>query len=156
MTKSERNELIYNCHKNGKTQQEIGEIFKLSQSAVSKIIIAKRAGIPLPEQETRGVKSKLTDTQFKQLKKHLSKKPSEYGYKVWNKWSVRSLIQAKFGVKYHQNYIYKIMRHIRFSSQKPQLKDYRKKPEKVAEFKQEKAAEIKKSSVRKSPLGFSR
>ena len=155
MTNSERNERIYACHKNGKSQKEIGEIFGLSQSAVSKIVISERAGTPKPKQETRGVKSKLTDTDHKQLKEHLSKKPSEYGYKVWNKWSVQSLIKDKFGVKYHENYIYKIMRRIKFSSQKPQLKDYRKNPEKVAEFKQKKALQIKKSGVRKSTLSLS-
>lgn len=149
MTKFERNKRIYACHKNGKSQKEIGYIFSLSQSAVSKIIIAERVGIAEPKPETRGVKPELTTTQLKQLKKHLSKKPPEYGYKVWNKWSVQSLIKDKFGVKYHENSIYKIMRRIKFSSQKPQRKDYRQNPEKVADFKQNKAAQIKKSGAGK-------
>jgi len=149
MTNSERNKKIYACHKNGKSQEEIGKIFGLSQSAVSKIVIAERTGIPKPKQETRGAKSKLTDAEHKQLKEYLSEKPSEYGYKVWNKWSIQSLIKDKFNTKYSQNYIYKIMRRIKFSSQKPQLKDYRQDPKKVAKFKEEKAYQIKKKRSQK-------
>lgn len=144
MTKFERNKKIYACHKNGKSQEEIGNFFGLSQSAISQIVIAERAGIPTPKPETRGVKRRLTDAQLELLKEHLSKSPSEYAYKVWDKWSVQNLIIDEFGIKYHENYIWKIMRFIKFSSQKPQAKDYRQDPKKVADFKKNKATQIKK------------
>ena len=38
MTKLERNKSIYECHKEGITQQTIGKIFSLAQSTVNLII----------------------------------------------------------------------------------------------------------------------
>lgn len=144
MTNLERDKLILNCHKNGKTQREIGEIFSLSQSAISQIIIKMKNGNLENKTETRGVKSRLNDENLEELKTILSGSPQDYDYFIWNKWSVKSLISDKFGVEYHENYIWKIMQYINFSSQKPQKKDYRQSEKLVATFKEEKAGEIKK------------
>ena len=144
MTNFERNKLISNCHKNGKTQIEIGEIFSLSQSAVSQIIIHLKNVKSENKIETRGAKSKLNDENVEELKKILTDSPQDYGYFMWNKWSVKSLLLDKFEVEYHENYIWKIMKCISFSSQKPQKKDYRQNEKLVTAFKEEKASEIKK------------
>ena len=51
---------------------------------------------------------------------------------------------TKFGVKYHENYIYKIMKYVNFTSQLPSTKDYRKNAEVVKAFKEERIPAIKK------------
>jgi transposase len=150
MTKFERNKLIESCHNNGKSQTEIGKIFKLSQSAISKILISTRGKETDDFQETRGVKSKLGEIEKNKLSSILKKSPTEYGFFVWNKWSIKSIIQQEFGVSYNKNYIYMIMRSINFSSQKPATKDYRKNEELVSVFKEEKIPEIKKKGLKKN------
>lgn len=150
MTKSERDNMIWKLHKEGYSQKEIGKFYNLSQSAVSLIIINKREGKPERTKETRGRKSEITLSQLEELKETLSKtSAAEIGFSYWNKWSVRALIKEKFGVEYHQNYIWEIMKKIGYTSQVPQKKDYRKDPRKVKKFKEEKGPAIKKKQMKK-------
>ena len=144
MTKLERNKSIYECHKKGMTQEDIRDIFSLAQNTVSQIITAiKKEGL-VDKPENRGVKSQLTTEQKEKLKTLLLKSPKDYGFFTWDKWSIKSLIKQEFGVDYHENYIWRIMRCINYTSQKPQVKDYRKNAEKVKVFKKETAECIKK------------
>ena len=146
MTKKERNDLIYKLQEEGYSQTEIGKFYDLSQSAISLIIIEKRKGLPERTEETRGQKSKLSSSELAELKKILGEKPAlELGFNYWNKWSIQALIKEKFGVHYHENYIWKIMKKIGFTSQIPQKKDYRQDPKAVKEFKEKTSIAIKKS-----------
>ena len=101
------------------SQAEIGEVFNLSQSAVSLIVIQMKNGASPSLKETRGSKPKLSESQQTELSTLLKESPSDHGFSVWNKWSIQSVIKDKFGVEYHENYIFQIMRNIKFSSQKP-------------------------------------
>ena len=144
MTKLERNKSIYECHKKGITQKSIGEIFFIAQSTVNLIISSMKNGVIGEKKETRGLKSRLTDAQKNELKTFLLKSPKDYDYYTWDKWSIQSLIKQEFGVDYHENYIWQIMKCINYTSQKPQVKDYRKDAEKVKIFKEQTAVCIKK------------
>lgn len=146
MKKAERNKLIISRHKAGYSQEEIGKFYDLSQSAISLIIVNAKKGIKPIEKERRGAKSRLSETELEELKGLLSS-PFEESFKYWNKWSVQKLIEDNFGVKYHENYVWKIMKKIGYSSQLPQKKDYRQDREKVEEFKKKKVVEIKKSKI---------
>lgn len=146
MTKKERNRLICARHEEGYSQEEIGRFYNLSQSAVSLIILNEKRGLNHVGGERRGAKGRLTSSQFEELKNELTRPlEGEEKFKYWNKWSVRELIIAKFGVTYHQNYIWKLMKKIGLSSQLPQKKDYRQNPTKVKNYKGEKIPLIKKS-----------
>ena len=144
MTKIERNKAIYECHKQGITQVVIGSIFSITQGTVSQIVKLAKLGIFGPDEENRGATSKLTSAQFDELKTLLLKNPSDYGFHLWNKHSIKSLIKSEFGVDFHENYIWYIMKCIGFSTQLPQVKDYRQKQQLVDDFKDKKAPEIKK------------
>lgn len=144
MKKIERNKLIEACHNRGKSQTEIGKIFNLSQSAVSKILISMKGKEIDDFEETRGAKPRLKESEKNELGSILNNLPTEYGFFVWNKWSIQSLIKKVFGISYHENYIYKIMKSINFSSQIPATKDYRKNEELVTNFKEEKIPIYKK------------
>ena len=145
MTKSERNIIIHTRYEDGYSQKEIGSFYNLCQSAVSLIIVNIRNGVSKPEEETRGSKSRLSVLDLENLSVLLKSSPSDKGFNYWNKWSVKSVIKEEFGVDYHENYIWRIMEKIGFSSQIPQEKDYRQSSEKVSDFKKIKIAEIKKS-----------
>lgn len=114
---------------------------------MSVIILKKKQGVPELEEETRGSKSRLKEEDFKELAELLNQpKTDNADFPYWNKGSIQQLIKDKFGVEYHENYIWALMSKIGFTSQKPQKKDYRKSKEKVETFKKEGAIQIKKSS----------
>lgn len=147
MNKEKRNRLIFTRSKEGMKQEEIGRLYGLKQSAVSRIIKSCREGNFSLTEETRGVKPKLTKVELEQLPNLLqTNKATAYGYSadIWNKWSVQKLIEQEFGVHYHENYIHEIMRKIKYSSQKPIKQDYRQDEGKVAKYKTEKIPAIKK------------
>ncbi len=145
LTKKERNTIIFSRYKEGYSQEEIGKFYKLSQSQVSKIVLNKERGIIGPIEETRGSKSRLSESDLKKLEE-LLKKPAkdEQDFVYWNKWRVKDLIKQRFDVDYHENYIWKLMEKIGFTSQRPQKKDYRQDVQRVEKFKKEGVSALKK------------
>lgn len=137
--------MLYARYEEGYSQKEIGKFYGLSQSRVSSIILSIKNGTANLEKKKRGVKSRLDKADLEKLKLLLENKEEKETSQIWNKWSIKKLIQENFGVDYHQNYIWKIMEKIGYSSQLPQMKDYRKDAEKESYFKSNKASEIKKS-----------
>ena len=146
MTKRERNELICTQYKEGYSQEKIGKFYNLSQSRVSEILLEKKRGIPKIIKETRGAKARLNEKQLSELSELLKRSKKEKdGFPYWNKWSIKQLIKDTFDVDYHENYIWKLMDKIGFTSQRPQTKDYRQCEEKLDTFKKQTAPSIKKS-----------
>lgn len=152
LTKKERNQLIYERSKEGYSQTELGKFYNLSQSQVSSIILGKKRGLPDRTKETRGSKSRLGEKDLEELAvilKNTATESESSNFRHWNKWSIKKLIKDHFNVEYHENYIWKLMKKIGFTSQIPQKKDYRKDVQKVEFFKKEQAPAIKKSTRRK-------
>lgn len=144
MTKRQRNNLIYARYQEGYSQEEIGKFYDLSQSQVSTILLEKKRGTAERVEETRGSKPRLSEEDLLKLGELLKSPKEGQDFAYWNKWRVKQLIKDKFDVDYHENYIWKLMKKIGFTSQRPQKKDYRQDPEKVAIFKKEGALAIKK------------
>ncbi|MGH1337845.1 MAG: hypothetical protein ACRBFS_17120 [Aureispira sp.] len=109
MNREHRNKLIYARYKKGASQTEIGRLYGLSQSAISKIIIACRQN------------SFSTSKKDKQEKEPLStvvKKDTAHSYScLTDIWSVQMLVKEEFGIHYPENYIRKRMKEIGCRSQ---------------------------------------
>jgi len=150
-----RDQLIYNLYKTKKhTQKSLSRLFGLVQGRISGIIKEQKSGGY--RKLDRGAVSKLTTTQRSLLAFYLSKSPLDFGFTVWNKRSIRSLISSKFHVEYHENYIGQLVKKMGFTSQKPQKVDYRKPSDKRSDFIENKALCLKKSNFRKSSSDVSR
>lgn len=145
MKKEERDALIYARYQEGYSQAEIGKFYGLCQSSISAILLAKKRGVPPRTKETRGAKSRLSAQDLEQLREILNKPMEDGSFPYWNKWSVKQIIKETFHVDYHENYVWKLMEKINFTSQRPQKKDYRQDAEKVEGFKNKDAPAIKKS-----------
>lgn len=141
--------MILARYSDGYSQAEIGKFYGLSQSAVSLIIRSGKKGVTARPKETRGAKPRLSDADLADLCSLLQSEQSSEDFSGWNKWSIKELISREFGVDYHENYIYELMRKINYTSQLPSRKDYRQSPEKVAHFKTTKVVEIKKKRSKK-------
>jgi len=145
LKKEERDALIYARYQEGYSQAEIGKFYGLCQSRISAILLEKKRGIPPRSVETRGAKSRLSDQDLEQLREILNKPMEDESFPYWNKWSVKQIIKDTFDVDYHENYIWKLMEKMNFTSQRPQKKDYRQQSEIVERFKNKDAPAIKKS-----------
>jgi len=90
------------------------------------VIAQVKAGANVPKEETRGSKPKLSVDQKEELKEILQKPPTDYGYTIWDKWSIKDILFKKFEVNYHQNSISKIMKCIKNRSKKTIAKTLKK------------------------------
>lgn len=105
------------------SQAEIARQLGVSRGTVSdwaKTIEAK--GIKgLRKRKAAGSQSKLSQEQKQKLKKMLDRGALAYGFPTdrWTLERVRQLIQQKFEVNYHPNYLNRLLRNLGFSPQKP-------------------------------------
>lgn len=140
---------VIRLHLEGKKQQQIAQSLLVSQSSVSRII-QKYLAHPQQVLQTKsivGASKRLTDVQLGQLKSWASLNPVDFGFEgqYWTRARFQLLIQEKFGVSYQVKQVGNILKQLKITWQKPKLKDYRQKPEQVAEWSKESLPAIKKS-----------
>jgi transposase len=105
------------------SQAEIARQLNVSRAGVS--VWAKtvdKAGLHgLRQRKAAGSQSKLTQAQKQKLKCLLDRGALACGFSTdrWTLECVAELIQHKFGVKYHPNYLNRLLAALGFSPQKP-------------------------------------
>lgn len=105
------------------SQAEIARQLGVSRAAVSgwakKV---EKAGIgSLRKQKAKGGRSKLTKEQKQKLKRFLDRGALVCGFSTdrWTLQRVYELIEREFGVRYHPNYLNRLLDKLGFSPQKP-------------------------------------
>lgn len=70
-----------------------------------------------------GTSPKLTRSQKRQLVRLLEDDPTTHGWStsLWTSSRVATLINRHFGVRYHQAHVWRLLRSLGLSKQKPQL-----------------------------------
>jgi len=110
--------------KEGKmSQAEISRHLGVSRATVSdwaKIVKSKGIG-GLRKKKAAGSQSKLSKAQQEKLKRLLDQGALACGFPTdrWTLERVRQLIQRKFEVTYHRNYLNRLLRQLGFSPQRP-------------------------------------
>ena len=105
------------------SEAEIGRQLGVSRTTVSawaKTVEAK--GIRgLRKRKATGSQSKLTPSQKQKLKYMLDRGALANGFPTdrWTLERVRQLLQKKFEITYHPNYLNRLLRNLGFSPQKP-------------------------------------
>ncbi|MGI0015643.1 MAG: IS630 family transposase [Nitrososphaera sp.] len=107
---------------------------KLSQAEIARQLGVSRATVSewaktveanglqgLRSRKAAGSPSKLSQAQKVKLKRMLDRGALAYGFPTerWSLERVRQLIQEKFGISYHPNYLNRLLRKLGFSPQKP-------------------------------------
>ncbi|MEZ4887620.1 MAG: winged helix-turn-helix domain-containing protein [Chitinophagales bacterium] len=155
-----RRQTIINLHEKGMKQVDIAEVVDVVQPYVSKIIRAYKQGgrKAIQPSKAKGAIPKITNEQLKELENILDQGAENYGFEgeIWNCGRVQRVIKEKFAIDYCTQHVGRILKKLTYTRQKPQLEDYRKNPEKVQEWKEEKLPSIKKSKRRKSNNKLSR
>lgn len=107
----------------GWKQKDIAEALGVSPGAVSQWLKQARAEGPeaLRHRKGGGPKPRLSEEQLAELPRLLAQGAEHFGFRgeVWTQPRVATLIQREFGVSYHPAHVGRLLKHVRWSRQKP-------------------------------------
>src|SRR5574341_359312 len=107
----------------GWSQKAIAEALGVSKAAVSDWMRRGREGGPeaLRNQPKSGAPRRLSDEQLARLPELLKLGAEHFGFRgeVWTRRRVASVIEREFGVRYSLTHVGRILKGLRWSSQKP-------------------------------------
>jgi transposase len=106
-------------------------------------LAAKRSG---------GAKRRLTDAQLRELEQILLKGAPSHGFpnELWTSARVAQMIQRYFGVKYHQDYVRRLLRRrLNWTSHKPQRRARERNDKEVERWKADEFPRILREAYRR-------
>jgi len=124
--------------KQGMSQSEVAR--RLAQSG--------RAG--LKQAGRAGRKPKLNASQLRKIEQALKRGPEALGYAsgLWTTSRVRELIEDRCGVRYHEAHVWRILRQLGWSCQRPTGRALERDEEKIRYWKRVRWPQLKKSALR--------
>lgn len=140
----------WELHQQGWSQHRIAEALGVTQGAVSQWFarVAQAGGVEgLYRRVNKGAVPKLTAVQLAQLPSLLDQGPQAFGYwdDVWTRERVATVIENRFGVRYHPTQVGRILRKLGWTLQKPQRRSVERDEEAVERWKKEEWPTLKKS-----------
>ena len=121
------------------------------RQAVVKGGMGALAAKPVP-----GRPQKLSDAQRLRLVELLLKGPMAYGYpnEIWTLKRIARVIRREFGVRYHPNHVWRVLRELRWSCQVPERRPVQRDEQEIAHWLRYKWPHIKKGARTWGPSGF--
>jgi len=137
----------------GLNQSEVGRRLQVSHQTVSrwqKVSISGGAAA-LRKAGRAGRKPELAEDQTVRLVELLRQGPERLGYRtpLWTTARVADLIQREFEVSYHPGHVWKVLRRIRWSCQRPQGRARERNEQAIADWKRQQWPAIKKKPKKK-------
>lgn len=140
--------------KSGVHQAEVARCLGVHRQSVSRWAAAmqKKGKDGVRKAGRAGRMPKLSSKQKETLRSELVKGPEVHGYttQLWTVPRVGALIKELTGIDYHPGHVWKILRSLGWSSQRPVGKALERNEEAIAHWKKKQWPEIKKKPVRKS------
>ena len=134
--------------------RQVAEAIGCSASSVQRWKDAFQAGgkEALKVKPAPGAKPKLGDRQKQQLVKILKRGPRKSGYAtdLWTCPRVAAVIEKRFGVTYHVNYIPNVLRGLGWSPQKPEQRARERDETAIANWRSREWPRIKKEARKAS------
>ena len=130
-----------------------------SQSEVARMVDAHRQSVSQWAAELRekgraglkmagraGRKPRLSSPQLKEIEQGLKQGPEALGYEtsLWTSARVAHLIQQECGVEYHPGHVWRILRQLGWSCQRPTGRALERNETKIQQWKQKRWPELKK------------
>lgn len=129
---------VWEMHQQGHKQQAIADALGLTQSAVSYIIKRAKAGgiAALAYHKPAGAQARLSDEQKQALLAALEQGAEAHGFHgdVWTTARIAQLIEQRFGVKYHPDYIGPLLRQMGWSPQRPVVRASQRNEAAIAQW----------------------
>jgi transposase len=109
---------------------------ELEQSGVRGLRQAKRTGRP----------AKLSPAQLRDLERALKRGPEGLGFQtgLWTASRVRDLIEYRTGVRYHEDHVWRILRKLNWTCQRPTGKALERDEQAIRQWKKYRWPRIKK------------
>jgi transposase len=132
----------------GVSQSEVSRQVGVHRQSVSRwaqqLEEAGRAG--LQQAGRAGRKPRLSVEDLERLERGLKKGPEEFGYDsgLWTSARVARLIQQECGVVYHPGHVWRILRRLGWSCQRPTGRALERDEKAIAQWKRKRWPEIKK------------
>jgi transposase len=108
----------------GLSQSEVARRLGVGHASVNRWarVLAELGPKGLKKAGRAGRKPSLSAQDLKRLEQGLLKGPEALGYEtpLWTLWRVGHLIEQEFGVQYHKGHIWKILRQLQWSCQRPE------------------------------------
>ena len=109
--------------KQGLNESEVARRLNVSHTSVNRWagVLAQQGAPGLKQAPRAGRKPRLSEKDLKRLEQGLEKGPEALGYEtpLWTLARVGHLIEQEFGVRYHRGHIWKILRQLQWSCQRP-------------------------------------
>jgi transposase len=137
----------------GWKQKAIAEALGVSQAAVSEWMRRGREGgsEALRNQPKSGAPRRLSEEQLGRLPALLKSGAEHFGFRgeVWTRKRVASLIEREFGVRYSPRHVGRLLKAIRWSSQKPVERASQRDEEAIERWRIETWPELQKKPSKK-------
>jgi len=141
----------------GLTMEEVSHRVGTSIASVSRWHHALMEGGPaaLAAKPVPGRPRKLSTFECSQLLDLLLEGAMAYGYpnELWTLKRIARLILKEFGVRYHPNHVWRILRGLRWSCQVPERRPVQRDEEQIEHWKRYKWPHIKKGARTWGPSG---
>lgn len=132
---------------------EIGRRLKVCNQTVSRWRRQYQAGgrQALQKAGRAGRQPLLSAAQKQRLTQLLPKGPERLGYEtpLWTCWRVAQLIEEEFGIRYHAGHVWKILRQLNWSVQRPAGRALERNEAAIEEWKKQRWPAIKKKPKQK-------
>jgi transposase len=142
----------------GKGVREVGRLTGLSPTTVSrcKQIVEKKGLDGLAAKPHPGKPCRLSPKQKQRLVRMLANGAKAAGFDtdLWTCPRVAEVIERTFGVSYHPDHVWKLLRNLGYSPQKPQRRAREQNPEAVHRFRKEEWPRLKKRPPAPAARGF--
>jgi len=144
--------------KSGLSLQAVARRVGASVSSVFrwKVAIAAGGDAALSAKPVPGRRRKLGDAERERLLKLLLKGALAYGFPndLWTLKRIASVIRKEFGVKYHPNHVWRLLRGLGWSCQVPERRAVQRDEKAIAHWKRYKWPHIKKRRTTWGPSGL--
>jgi transposase len=134
--------------KQGVNQSEVARRLGVHRQTVIRwvrqLAVAGRAGLKMAGRAGR--KPKLSAAQLRQIEKELKRGPQALGYAtgLWTAVRVRDLIEYQTGVRYHEAHVWRILRRLGWSCQRPSGRALERDEAAIAYWKRYRWPQLKK------------
>ena len=138
---------------------EIGRRLKVCNQTVSRWRKQYHAGgkVALCKAGRAGRKPRLSAVDVQRLAELLKQGPEWLGYQtpLWTCWRVAHLIEQEFGITYHAGHVWKLLRAMHWSVQRPTGRALERDEEAIRTWKQQHWPTLKKKPKKKGARSFS-
>lgn len=146
--------------KQGLSQADVARFLRVSRQSVSRWFERWRQGGPqaLKKSASTGRPPKLSAAELSQLERALLKGARAHGYptELWTLRRVAEVIARTTGVAYHQGHVWRVLRGLGWSRQKPARQAAERNSEAIEAWVKERWPELKRGPGGNMPGSYSR